>query len=117
LGALQLQIVQDPYQLVKEKRPNFLFLMETKRNKIKMEVIWGQLGYVGLFAVDPVGKSGRLALLWREVEEIEIQNYSRCHINAIVTNTTTGVQWKLTEFYDHLEWNKRKESWDLLQHL
>ena len=66
--------------------------MEIKRNKIKMEVILGQLGYAGLFVVDPVGKSGGLALLWREVEEIEIQNYSRRHINAIVTNSTTGVQ-------------------------
>ena len=45
-------------------------------NKIKMEVIWGQLGYASLFVVDPVGKSGGLALLWKEVEEIEIQNYS-----------------------------------------
>jgi hypothetical protein len=65
--------------------------METKRNKIKMEVIRGQLGYASLFVVDPVGKSGSLALLCREVEELEMQNYSRCHINAIVTNTTTGV--------------------------
>jgi hypothetical protein len=103
--------------LVKEKRPNFLFLMETKRNKIKMKVIRGQLGYAGLFVVDLVGKSGGLALLWRKVEELEIQNYSRRHINAIVTNTTTDVQWKLTEFYGHPEWNKRKESWELLKTL
>jgi hypothetical protein len=64
-----------------------------------------------------VGKSGGLALLWREVEEIEIQNYSCCHINAIVKNTTMGVQWKLTRFYGHPKWNKRKESWELLKHL
>jgi endonuclease/exonuclease/phosphatase family metal-dependent hydrolase len=30
---------------------------------------------------------------------------------------TTGVQWKLTGFYGHPEWNKRKESWELLKHL
>ena len=84
-GLGNLRTVRDLYQLVKEKRPNFLFLMETKGNKIKMEVIWGQLGYARLFVVDPVGKSSGLALLWREVEEIEIQNYSCHHINAIVT--------------------------------
>ena len=82
-----------------------------------MEVILGKLGYASLFMVDPVGKSGGLALLWREVEEIEIQNYSRRHRNTIVKNTTTGVQWKLTGFYGHPEWDKRKESWDLLKHL
>ena len=116
-GLGNLRTVRDLCQMVKEKRPNFLFLMETKRSKIKMEVIRSQLGYAGMFVVDPVGKSGGLALLWREVNELEIQNYSRRHINAIVTNLTTGVQWKLTGFYGHPEWNKRKESWDLLQHL
>ena len=30
---------------------------------------------------------------------------------------TLGVHWKLTGFYGHPDWNKRKESWDLLQHL
>jgi hypothetical protein len=70
-----------------------------------------------MFVVNPVGKSGGLALLWKEVEELEIQNYSRRHINAIVTDTTTGVQWKFTGFYGHPEWNKRKESWELLKHL
>ena len=72
--------------------PNFLFFMETKRSKIKMEAIRSQLGYVGMFVVELVGKSGGLALLWREVDELEIQNYSRRHINAIVTNLTTWVQ-------------------------
>jgi exonuclease III len=109
-GLGNLQTVRDLYQLVKEKRPNFLFLLETKRTKIKIEVIRSQLGYAGMFVVDPVGKNGCLALLWKEVKELEIQNYSRRHINAIVTDTTTGVQWKLTRFYGHPEWNKRKES-------
>jgi hypothetical protein len=91
--------------MVKEKKPNFLFLMETKSNKIKIEVIRGQLGYAGRFVVDSVEKSGGLALLWREVDELEIQNYSRRHIDAIVTNMTIEVQWKLIGFYGHLEWN------------
>ena len=103
--------------MVKEKKPNFLFLIETKRNKIKMEVIRGQLFYASMFVVDPVGKSSGLALLWRDIEELEIQNYSRRHINAVVKHMNTGVHWKLTGFYGHPDRNKRKESWDLLQHL
>jgi hypothetical protein len=91
--------------------------MEKERNKIKMEVIRGQLGYARWFVVDLVGKSNGQALLWRKVEEIEIHNYSRRHINVIVKNTTMGVQWKLIGFCGHPEWNKRKESWELLKHL
>jgi hypothetical protein len=78
--------------------------METKRNKIKMEVIRGQLGYAGLFVVDPMGKERRTSTYYGErSKKLEIQNYSRRHINAIVNNIPTGVQWKLTGFYGHPE--------------
>ncbi len=36
------------------------------------------------FVVEPVGRSGGLALLWKEEKEVEIYNFSRRHINAIV---------------------------------
>jgi hypothetical protein len=70
--------------MVKEKKPNFLFLMETISNKWRMEWIKVKLGFVSLLAVDPVGRSGGVALLWKEENEIKIQNYSRRHISAIV---------------------------------
>ena len=46
--------------------------------------------------MEPIGRNGGLALLWKKENELEIQNYSRRHINAIVT---------------------RNESWSLLRHL
>jgi hypothetical protein len=49
-----------------------------------MEGIRVKLGYNGMFVVELVGRSGGLALLWRETQELEIQNFTRCHINAIV---------------------------------
>ncbi|XP_059436727.1 uncharacterized protein LOC132169767 [Corylus avellana] len=109
--------VCDLDQMVKEKKPSFLFLMETISNKKRMERLRVKLGFEGLFVVEPVGKSGGLALFWKVAEELEIQNYSRRHINAIVKMSDNEVPWKLTGFYGHPDPTKRMESWSLLSHL
>jgi len=61
--------------MVKEKKPNLLFLMETKVKKEKMELLRTKLRFEGLLAVDPIGRSGGLALLWKDDREGVIQNY------------------------------------------
>jgi exonuclease III len=109
--------VQDLYLMVKEKKPDILFLMETKCRKERMEGIRVKLGFQGLFVVEPVGLSRGLALLWRDIHGLEIQNYTRRHINAIVTHNAVGEAWKLTCFYGHPVAAKRHESWALLKHL
>jgi hypothetical protein len=43
--------------MVRKKRPTFLFIMETKSTKHKMESIRVKLGFVGFFVVDQVGRS------------------------------------------------------------
>ncbi|XP_059445337.1 uncharacterized protein LOC132177129 [Corylus avellana] len=111
------QTVRDLSHMVREKKPNILFLMETICSRKKMEWIRVKLRFVGLFAVDPVGRSGGIALLWKEEHEVEIQNYSRRHINAIEKRNEDGFIWKLTGFYGNPDSSKRKESWALLQHL
>ena len=105
--------VRDFSQMVKEKKLSFLFLMETISNKRRMEWIRVKLG----FAVDLVGRSGGIALLWREEKELEIQNFSRWHINAIVKRNDEGAFWKLTCFYGDPDSSKQKESWTLLKRL
>jgi hypothetical protein len=44
--------------MIKENRPTFLFLMETKSTKHRMEGLRVKLGFEGLFVVDPVGRNG-----------------------------------------------------------
>lgn len=67
-----LRTVNDLCRLVKEKRPMMVFLMETKLQKEKMERIRHILGFPNMFVVDCVGKSGGLALLWREEIIVDI---------------------------------------------
>lgn len=48
---------------------------------------------------------------------MEIQNFSRHHINAVVKMETINQSWKFSGFYGHPEVGKRKEAWNLLCHL
>lgn len=71
-----------------------------------------------MFAVDCKGLSGGLLLLWKSTLKVEIQNFSRRHINAIIhPDDVNGSPWKFTGFYGHLDATKRSEGWSLLCHL
>jgi hypothetical protein len=103
--------------LVKDKRPTLVFLTETKLPSHHMEIIKVKTGYRSIFVVDNVGKSGGLALMWSDETRVEIQNYSHCHISAVVQLETNECPWYLTGFYGHLEVGKRHEAWSLLHHI
>ena len=91
--------------------------METKSRQHKMEVIRVKLGFDGLFVVDPAGWSGGLALLWRDADDLQIQNFTLRHINAKVRITGSDIWWHLTCFYRHPIPGKRHELWALFHHL
>jgi hypothetical protein len=82
--------------MVKEKKPMVVFLMETKLQACQVEKV--QLGFGSVFVVDSIGRSGGLALFWHENVEVEIQNYSRRHINAKVRSDISGQWWKFIGF-------------------
>jgi hypothetical protein len=91
--------------------------METKYRKTKLELLWVKMGYRGLSVVDPMGWSGCLLPFWRDDVDLEIQIFSRRHINSIVKGVGAESSWKLTSFYGHPNWLKRHESWVLLRYL
>jgi exonuclease III len=83
-GLENPKAVRDLCLIVKEKQPNFLFLIETKSSKNKMDRLRSILGFHGVFVVDTVGRSGGLALLWKEDSGLSISNFSKRHINATI---------------------------------
>jgi exonuclease III len=90
--------VRDLCRLVKEKRPSLVFLMETKMLSKCLEKIRVKIGFRNVFGVDSVGRSGGLALFWNDSLSVEIQNFSRRHINAIVGADGRNSLWKFTGF-------------------
>ena len=96
--------------LVKEKVPNVLFLIETKKSGEKMKHIQADLHYPSMLAISSEGRSGGLAMLWTAETNLHIQTYSPNHIDALIfynSNTPS----RLTGFYGRLEEHKRHETW------
>jgi len=102
---------------VRDKKPNLVFLMETKLLRSKMEIIRVKLGFDSVFVVDCKGRSGGLALLWNSGVQVTIQNYSLRHMNATIQRHSEAFQWKPTCFYGHPEVARRHEAWALLRFL
>uniref|UniRef100_A0A2N9IBI9 Reverse transcriptase domain-containing protein n=1 Tax=Fagus sylvatica TaxID=28930 RepID=A0A2N9IBI9_FAGSY len=110
------EAVRALHHMVKKKGPEVLFLMETKLDAGRMEVIRVKLGFDNTFTVPSLGRSGGLALLWKADAEVVIQNYSQHHIDAHVDSKQAKC-WRLTGFYGRPEQHRRRESWALLKHL
>lgn len=109
----KMQFLSD---VIRQIKPKFVFLCETLCRKEKMEWVRVKLGYDGIITVDPQGRSGGLAMLWRDVEHVKLMSYSQSHIDTEVI-TDGSEKWRLTGFYGEPNRNLRKRTWDLLRNL
>lgn len=100
--------------MVREKFPSTIFLVETKCLQTQMEKIKGKMGAKCCFAVSSIGRREGLAILWYEGVELEIVNFSNCHINTKFKDDTTRNEWFLIGFYGIPETSKMANSWCLL---
>ncbi|XP_019155096.1 PREDICTED: uncharacterized protein LOC109151960 [Ipomoea nil] len=108
--------VQQIVDWVSGKKPEFVFLMETKVGRSHAERLRVKLGYEGLFYVDNTGLSGGLALLWRKNNMARLLSYSKNYVDVEVT--MPGIApWRMTGYYGFLERNRRLEAWNLLRTL
>lgn len=74
------------WDVVKSHKPNILFLMETLSNKERIKHLCGKLGFSNFWAVDCVGRSGGVALLWKSNVKCEVFNSDSNFIDAQITN-------------------------------
>lgn len=78
--------IQDLCHKAKEKKPNLVFFIKTKLNSVKCIRVKRRLNCEACFVVEPIGRSGGLALMWDHMTKVEVTNYSQRHINAWITN-------------------------------
>jgi hypothetical protein len=97
-------------------KPDILFLSETLSYGRTLEHVRILLGYDSCLAIDVEGRSGGLAVLWKNSYNCSILNYSRNFINLVVEDEVNGA-WRLTCYYGYPERNRRREAWNLLREL
>jgi len=102
--------------LARKYRLDVLFLCETLVHANKIEEIRIRLGFDAAFAVDSIGISGGLAILWKHPFGCNLINYSHNFINMEVTHPHHP-RWRFTGFHGCPENDRRRESWDMLRTL
>lgn len=108
--------VHDLCLLVQDKQPGLIFLMETKiEGRRRLESAKRRLGFVGCVGDDPIGRRGDLVLMWRNLDDMEILNFSQNHILAWVKSGKGNDRWFFTGFYGELETNRRMRTWNLIK--
>ena len=79
-----------------------------------MERVRDRQGFANGLVVPSLGRSGGLALLWKREVNLNIKSFNNFHIDAIVTEVNTSLEWRITGFYGHPQTHLRHESWNLL---
>lgn len=103
-------------ELIRSYRPGVLFLLETRGTTSSIERLKRRFNMFDI-AVDRVGLSGSLALLWRKDLRVELLGYSKSHIDALI-HLQDGTQTiRLTGVYVAPLAHMRTESWNLLRTL
>ena len=97
-------------ELVQHWKPKIVFLSKSKMKKYQMEKVKFKIGLLNGLTVPSVGRSGGLALLWCRDIKVEIQNYSRNFVDAMMTDPESDFKWRITGFYGNPETHRRKGS-------
>ena len=99
---------------VKSKNPTWVFLMETKLGVNRIKGLQQKLELTQGITVPSDGRSGGLAMMWREGEAMCLKSCSNTHIDMVVQGESGANPWRATGFYCHPNTSKRYISWELL---
>lgn len=116
-GLENHQSVRALQKVINKEDPAIVFLMETKSDLEWMRKVKEWCKFKHGHIVPSQGKSGGLAMFWREEVKLDIQTYSSSHIDAWVHGGDNVGWWHLTGFYGELYTSKRVESWQKMKHL
>ncbi|XP_019166667.1 PREDICTED: uncharacterized protein LOC109162418 [Ipomoea nil] len=109
------QTVREVVDMVSRKKPDFVYLMETKVDRSHAERLRVKIGFEGLFYVDLVRGGGGLALLWKKNNTARLLSYSKNYVDVEVAIRERI--WRMTCFYGYPQRHRRREAWQLLSGL
>ena len=100
---------------VKARDPLLVFLAKTKVGESKLKGVRNKMAYTQGITVPSDGRSGGLALMWKEGMDICFKGCSNSHIDVVVNGGSESTPWRATGFYGQPDAGKRFISWQLLE--
>ncbi|CAM8942715.1 unnamed protein product [Rhodiola kirilowii] len=113
-GMGQPRTVRSLAELVRSNKPQVVGLIETKLEGERIIAIRRKLGFEHCLEVDCRGRSGGLAIWWKDDIHLTVRSYSIFHIDCEIEMEEKS---RLTLFYGNPITNRRIETWDLLRRL
>ena len=100
---------------VKKGDPVLVFLAETKASQRRIKGFQRKLGLTQGITVLSDGRSGGLAMLWKEGADVRFKSCSYSHIDVVVCEGNGALPWRATRFYGHPDAGMGPISWNLLE--
>ena len=107
--------VGELWDLVRSYNPEVVFLSETKKRVGAMETLKWRLGFNHGVAVDYKGKSGGLALWWRDHVDVTVRPWCQYYIDAKIV--ADGLSFRFTGIYGEPRIEKRTKTWEVIRYL
>jgi hypothetical protein len=101
--------------LIRSYNPAVVFLSETKKKASAMDKLKWSLGFSSGMAVDCNGRSGGLALWWREDVVVSVRPWCQYFIDAKIE--FGGKTWRFSGIYGEPRTELRSKTWEALRFL
>ena len=101
--------------LIRSYNPVVVFLSETKKKSRAMNKLKWSLGFRNGVAVDCSGRSGGLALWWREGVDVSVRLWCQYYIDAKIV--FEGRTWRFSGIYGEPRTEQRRKTWEILRYL
>ncbi|KAK8299934.1 hypothetical protein V6Z12_D05G353700, partial [Gossypium hirsutum] len=106
--------IRELKQLLVAKNPDIIFLSETKMAVNEFRRVQNNCRIQNALAVNSEGRSGGLAMMWKDGMNAAIQNYSKHHIDSLI-KLEGDKTLRVTGFYGHANPRCRSSSWEMLR--
>lgn len=100
--------IRELHELCKAYQPAILFLMETRAPMGRIEKMKRRLKFQNCFAVDPIGLSGGLCILWKENVQIQIFQHTQNYIHSTVSFDNLKDEFDCSFVYGNPIYQQRK---------
>ena len=115
-GLGNRRIVRELEVVTRAQAPAAMFLAEMWFAEARLRKLCTDLKFDHCWIGPSAGKSGCLALFWKNSVRIDVVSSSPNHIDAIV-GEFDNEQWRFTDVYGFADTAKKHETWSLLRDL